>query len=325
MSALPAISSPSEERSFAEDVLLGLSQDPKSLPCKYFYDARGSQLFDAITELEEYYPTRTEAVIMREHAAAMAAAIGPDALIIELGSGSSIKTRLLLDQLERPAAYVPVDISAEHLERSAAAIAKDYPGLEVLPVAADFTRGFDLPEPTRKARRRVVYFPGSTIGNFSEPEAVELLTAVGQMIAPDPRRQLEPGGLLLGFDLVKDAGVLERAYDDSQGVTAQFNLNLLARINAELEGSFDLEHFEHRAVWAPGPQRIEISIRSSRDQVVRAAGKQFRLREGEEILTEYSHKYTPDSIRAYTKRAGLNRARIWTDGRDYFGVGLFEP
>ncbi len=319
---MPAIASASETRSFAEDVIFGLSSAPKRLPCKYFYDARGSALFDRITELDEYYPTRTEAELMREHAGAMAAVIGPGALIVELGSGSSVKTRLLLDELDRPAGYAPVDISADHLAQAAAAIAQDYPELEVLPVAADFTRGFAVPEPRRSAARCVVYFPGSTIGNFTEPRALALLQAVAELVAAHD--DARPGGLLLGFDLVKPAAQLERAYDDAQGVTAEFNLNLLTRINRELDGDFDLEQFEHRAVWAPEPARIEIYIRSKRAQTVHAAGHEFRFAAGEEILTEHSHKYTRASIVRLAEQAGFRRAQIWTDAREMFGVGLFQ-
>ena len=322
---LPAIASAAESRSFAEDVILGLSSRPKQLPCKYFYDARGSALFDRITELDEYYPTRTEAAIMREHAPAMAAAIGPGARIVELGSGSSVKTRLLLDALDRPASYAPVDISAEHLDQAAAAIARDYPGLEVQPIAADFTRGFALPEPTRAATRTVVYFPGSTIGNFTEAQALALLEAVAECVGAHASDDERPGGLLLGFDRVKDAGTLEAAYDDALGVTAEFNLNLLARINRELDGDFDLDRFEHRAVWAPEPARIEIFLRSRVDQIVHAAGQAFRFRAGEDVLTEYSHKYTPARIVGLARRAGLGRAQLWSDPDGLFGVGLFTP
>lgn len=323
---LPAIASPAEERSFAEDVILGLSSTPKSLPCKYFYDARGSALFDRITELDEYYPTRTEAELMRTHASAMAAAIGPDALILELGSGSSVKTRLLLDALVRPAGYAPIDISAAHLQRAARAIAADYPELEVLPIAADFTRGLTIPHTRRPPARRVVYFPGSTIGNFTGPKALALLRAIAQLVQPQTEQQPEQqaGGLLLGFDLVKPAEQLERAYDNALGVTAQFNLNILARINRELDGDFDLEQFEHRAVWAPGPARMEIYIRSRRAQLVHAAGRRFGLAAGEEILTEYSHKYTHASIAALAEQAGFVRSTIWTDPERLFSVGYFE-
>jgi dimethylhistidine N-methyltransferase len=319
---LPAIASPAELRSFSEDVIFGLASSPKSLPCKYFYDARGSQLFDRITELDEYYPTRTEAELMRAHAGAMAAAIGAGALVVELGSGSSVKTRLLLDQLERPAGYAPVDISAAHLEQAARSIDADYPALEVLPVAADFTRGFRVPRTRRPAARCVVYFPGSTIGNFTRPRALALLSAVARLVrAKDDER---PGGLLLGFDLVKPGDVLERAYDDARGVTAQFNLNLLARINRELDGDFDLTQFEHRALWAPEPARVEISIRSKRDQLVHAAGQRFSFAAGEELLTEHSHKYTRASITSLAREAGFERSTIWTDPNELFGVGLFQ-
>jgi len=319
---LPAIASPAEVRSFSEDVIFGLASSPKSLPCKYFYDARGSQLFDRITELDEYYPTRTEAELMRGHAGAMAAAIGPGALIVELGSGSSIKTRLLLDQLDRPAGYAPVDISAAHLEQAARSIAADYPALEVVPVAADFTRGFRVPRTQRPAARCVVYFPGSTIGNFTRPRALALLSAVARLVRANHDER--PGGLLLGFDLVKPRDVLERAYDDAHGVTAEFNLNLLARINRELDGDFDLTQFEHRALWAPEPARVEISIRSKRDQVVHAAGQRFSFATGEELLTEHSHKYTRTSITSLAREAGFERSTIWTDPDELFGVGLFQ-
>lgn len=319
---LPAIASPSEERSFVEDVLFGLASTPKSLPCKYFYDAHGSALFDRITELDEYYLTRTEAELMRTHAAAMAATIGPGALIVELGSGSSVKTRLLLDRLERPAGYAPVDISADHLEQAARAIAADYPELEVLPVAADFTRGLVEPQTRRPVARRVVYFPGSTIGNFTRTQALALLRSIAEFVGADQDRR--HGGLLLGFDLVKSVELLERAYDDAQGVTAEFNLNLLARINRELGGDFDLDQFEHRAIWAPEPARMEIYIRSRRAQTARVAGHRFRFAAGEDILTEYSHKYTPVSIVALAEAAGFRRATIWTDPDHMFGVGLFQ-
>ncbi|HVH99374.1 MAG TPA: L-histidine N(alpha)-methyltransferase, partial [Enhygromyxa sp.] len=319
---LPAIASPSEERSFAEDVIFGLASAPKTLPCKYFYDARGSALFDRITELDEYYPTRTEAELMRVHADAMADTIGAGALIVELGSGSSVKTRLLLDALERPAGYAPVDISAAHLQHAARAIAADYPSLEVLPVAADFTRGFTVPKTKRPAARCVVYFPGSTIGNFTRAQALALLRAVARMVGANADERA--GGLLLGFDLVKPAPLLEAAYDDALGVTAEFNLNLLARINRELDGDFDLEQFEHRAVWAPEPARMEIFIRSRKEQRVRAAGQRFRFAAGEDLLTEYSHKYTHASIIALAEAAGFRRSTIWTDPDQLFSVGLFQ-
>lgn len=319
---LPGVLPASERRTFGQDVVRGLSSAPKQLPCKYFYDARGSQLFDRITELDEYYPTRTEIALMQDHAAAMATAIGPGALIVELGSGSSVKTRLLLDALDRPAGYVPVDISAAHLKMAARAIAAEYPHVEVMPVAADFTHGFVVPRPVTPASRCVVYFPGSTIGNFTAARARALLEAIAGCVEPGDDEQ--PGALLLGFDLVKPRQRLEAAYDDALGVTAEFNLNLLARINHELDGDFALEHFEHRAVWEPEPARVEIFIRSTRAQIVRAAGHPFSFEAGEDVLTEYSHKYTRETIGALTRGAGFPRATIWTDADELFGVGLFE-
>ncbi len=320
---LPAIVSASEQRSFADDVILGLRGAAKTLPCKYFYDAEGSRLFDQITELPEYYPTRTELALMRKHVRAMARAIGPGALVIELGSGSSIKTRLLLDALERPAGYVPIDISHEHLEHSATLLRADFPNLEVLPVAADFCAGVAIPWPRQPVARVVVYFPGSTIGNFAGPQARALLQAIAELLVAGEGRG--PGALLLGFDRVKDPGVLVRAYDDAAGVTAAFNRNLLARINRELGGDFELDSFAHEASWEPDAARIEMRLRSARDQRVHAAGHEFELASGEAILTEHSHKYTELRMLELTRRAGLRRARLWTDDDELFGVGLFEP
>jgi dimethylhistidine N-methyltransferase len=320
--ALAPIAPRSDDRSFAQDVVLGLSSVPKSLPCKYFYDAHGSQLFDRITELEEYYPTRTEIALMRTHAAEMARRIGPGVMLVELGSGSSVKTRLLLDALERPAGYVPVDISAAHLLAAAKSIASDYPELEVLPVAADFTRGFELPCSSRTPSRCVFYFPGSTIGNFTNTRAQALLAAIADCLSQGVDER--PGALLLGFDLVKSRTMLERAYDDALGVTAAFNRNLLSRINRELDGDFVPEQFEHRAIWEPEPARMEIFLRSTRDQVAHAAKHRFHFAAREDILTEYSHKYTYDSITALARAAGFRHSTIWTDDEELFGVGLFE-
>lgn len=303
-------------------MILGLSSVPKVLPCKYFYDAIGSQLFDRITELEEYYPTRTEIALMRTHAAEMARRIGTGAMLVELGSGSSVKTRLLLDALDRPAGYVPVDISAAHLQAAAKSIASDYPKLEVTPVAADFTRGFELPSLRMTASRCVFYFPGSTIGNFTIIRARALLAAIAECVSRGDGER--PGALLLGFDLVKPPTMLERAYDDALGVTAAFNRNLLARINRELDGDFVLDAFEHRAIWAPELARMEIFLRSNREQIVHAAGHRYHFAAGEDLLTEYSHKYTRDSIVALTRAAGFRHSTIWTDADELFGVGLFE-
>ena len=219
---------------FFEEALAGLQQSQKTLPCKYFYDLRGSQLFDQICDLPEYYPTRTEAAIMADHIAEMASVFGPNSLLIEYGSGSSTKTRILLDHLPGLAGYVPMDISREHLHQTADSLALAYPNLEILPLCADYTQKFELPEATRDVKSRVVYFPGSTIGNFHRAEAAAFLCRIADVCGPG-------GGLLIGVDLRKSPQILELAYNDAQGVTAAFNLNLLSRMNSELGADFDLE------------------------------------------------------------------------------------
>lgn len=298
---------------FLEDCLAGLRAPAKTLPCKYFYDQRGSELFDAICELPEYYPTRTELQIMERHGDEMAGVLGDHCRVVEYGSGSSAKTRLLLDRLKQPSAYVPLDISRDHLLASAAALARDYPQLEILPVCADFTQPFHLPKPTRTPRRTAVYFPGSTIGNFEPREAVRLLQVAHRTIGSD-------GMLLIGVDLVKDAAILERAYDDSAGVTADFNMNLLERMNAELDADFDLASFRHRATWRPGPSRIEMHLVSLRDQTVTLGGERIDFDRGESICTEHSHKYTLASFAELGAEAGLVVAEVWMDPDRLFSV-----
>ena len=270
-------------------------------------------LFDRICELEEYYPTRTELAILRAHAREMAAAIGEDCDLIELGSGSSLKTRLLLERMRRPRAYLPVDISREHLERSAQALADRFPGLRVLPVHADFTAPFALPDTGDPRARRVVYFPGSTIGNFTPDAARGLLSEVAALVG-------EGGGLLIGFDLEKDASVLLPAYNDRKGVTAAFNLNILRRINRELEADFDLDAFAHRAIYVRDLERVEMHLVSRRPQVVRVSGRPIAFEEGETIHTESSHKYPLDHIRRMTADAGFTLENQWIDALGYFSV-----
>ena len=306
-----------ERERFRTDALRGLSRPDKSLPCKYFYDAEGSKLFDQICTLREYYPTRTELGILRAHAAEMARALGPELLLIEYGSGSSIKTRLLLDRLVRPAAYVPVDISREHLFESALALRLDYPDLAVLPVCADFASRFTLPRLARPAARRAVYFPGSTIGNFSEPAAVALLAGMARLVGPG-------GVCLVGVDLIKDANVLERAYDDARGVTAAFNLNLLARLNRELDANFDLRRFRHRAVWVEEASRVEMHLVSDAEQTVHVDGVPIHFAAGESICTEHSHKYSLEGFSRLARRAGLRVHRVWTDRQRRFSVQCLE-
>ncbi|HYG67853.1 MAG TPA: L-histidine N(alpha)-methyltransferase, partial [Anaeromyxobacteraceae bacterium] len=240
----PAISS-AEPSAMLRDVLAGLSASPRTLPPKYLYDAEGSRLFDEITALDAYYPTRTEQGILEAHLDEIAAEIGPGAVLIEYGSGSSTKTRLLLDRLAATlAAYVPLDISEAHLLQTAEALRADYPGLRIEPVAADYTSAYTIPDDPERRRKRVVFFPGSTIGNFEPDEAQAFLRQIVAVVGPG-------GGLLLGVDRKKDPALLDRAYDDEEGVTAAFNKNLLTRLNRELGGDFDLDAWDHRAFYDP--------------------------------------------------------------------------
>ncbi len=291
----------------------GLAESPKRLPCKYFYDQRGSELFDRICQLDEYYLTRAELAIMEQYAPEMGQQIGPGAMLVEYGSGSSVKTRYLLDALPDPVAYVPIDISGEHLWRTAAELAADYPRIEILPLCADFTADVDLPLSSHASTHAAVYFPGSTIGNFLPPRATELLRRITALCGAG-------GGLLIGIDLKKDTATIEAAYNDRLGVTAEFNRNLLRRVNRELDADFDLGQFEHRARYNPGPGRVEISLVSRREQVVTIGDRRFEFTAGEPIWTEYSHKYTVDEFAAMAAPAGLTLRRQWTDKRRNFAV-----
>ncbi|MDX2033064.1 MAG: L-histidine N(alpha)-methyltransferase [Blastocatellia bacterium] len=302
-----------ESDSFLRDVLAGLNQSRKTLNCKYFYDEQGSRLFDRICELEEYYLTRTELSIMQGHAGEMAEALGPGLSLIELGSGSSVKTRLLLDRLVSPVAYLPLDISEEHLMKTAARLRSRYPGIEILPIVADFSREIFVPSAFRRPGRLAVYFPGSTIGNFPPEEAGGLLGRIGDLLGPGE-------SLLIGIDLQKDPAVIEAAYNDAEGVTAEFNLNLLHRINRELNADFDVESFRHRAAYDAREGRVELSVVSQRAATIRVQGREFQIDEGEEILTEYSHKYTIEGFARIAARAGFALRDRWTDGREYFAI-----
>ena len=300
----------------SREVLAGLRKTPKELSPVWFYDETGSNLFERICELPEYYLTRTELGIMREHAAEIAADIGPRAAIIEFGSGSSLKTRLLLDQLDDPCAYVPVDISREQLLDAAGTLARDYPALRIVPICADFTRPFEIPQPVLSASRRVIYFPGSTLGNFEMQSARELLVAM---------RTLAQGGLILvGIDLKKDPKLLERAYDDAAGVTAQFNLNALRHVNRELHANFDIKAFQHQAVWKEELSRIEMHLVSRHHQSVEIAGEHVDFARGEHLRTECCHKYTVESFSELARSANLQVARVWTDANALFGVVLLQ-
>ncbi|NOG68770.1 L-histidine N(alpha)-methyltransferase [Roseicella sp. DB1501] len=298
------------------DALAGLSAPRKTLPCKWLYDAEGARLFEAITRLPEYYPTRTETRILTDQAAAIADAVGPGAAVIEFGPGDGAKGALLLQGLHAPAAYVPVDIAPEWLEAAAARVAQARPGLAVLPVVADFTEAFALPR-RLGAAPRLGFFPGSTIGNFEPAEASAFLRRARSTLGAGAR-------LLLGADLVKDAAVLEAAYDDAAGVTAAFDLNLLHRLNREAGADFDPAGFRHRAVWNPALERIEMHLVAQRPQQVHLAGRVFRFAAGETIHTESSHKYRPERLRALAAAAGWRADRMWTDPSQLFSVWLLQ-
>ena len=316
--------------SLVEDVLRGLQGEPKRLSPTYFYDERGSQLFDEICELPEYYITRTETRILERHAQEIADRIGENALLVELGSGASTKTRLLLDRLPDLAAYVPVDISRTHLMAAAQRIASAYPGLEVLPACADFTQAFPVPKSRRTPSRVVVFFPGSTIGNFDPPAAIELMKVMRRIATGAATARLgsspgtSAGGLVIGFDLVKDPTILERAYDDSAGVTAEFNLNVLRRLNRDLGADFDLQAFRHEAIWVPEANRIEMRLISRVAQAVTIAGEVISFAADEPIVTEHCHKYTPGLFAAQAGAAGWTARQTWADERNYFHVQYLE-
>ncbi|WP_187829885.1 L-histidine N(alpha)-methyltransferase [Siccirubricoccus phaeus] len=297
------------------DALAGLSAPRKTLPCKWLYDAEGARLFEAITRLPEYYPTRTEMQILAESGAEMSRAIGPDAAVVEFGPGDGVKAVQLLRALERPVAYLPVDIAPEWLEAAAARVAAAFPGLPVRPVVADFTRAFALAGRAEGSATHLGFFPGSTIGNFTPEEAVTFLRRA--------RASLGEGALmLLGADLVKEKSVLEAAYDDAAGVTAAFNLNLLARLNREAGADFALDGFRHRAVWNPAAERVEMHLASRRAQSVRLGGRVFRFAAGETIHTENSHKYRPERLRELAAAGGWREKAMWTDAAGLFSVWL---
>jgi dimethylhistidine N-methyltransferase len=295
------------------EILAGLKLPEKMVSPKYFYDERGSQLFDQITHLPEYYPTETELGIMLDNMPEIVALIGKQASLIEFGSGSSRKTRALLDGLEQQAVYVPVDISEDHLLASAAKIRSEHPGLEVLPVVADFTKPFALPSPTIMPLRNIVYFPGSTIGNFVHDTAHDLLEVMYEEAGQD-------GALLIGVDLQKDAEIIEGAYNDGGGVTAKFNLNMLMHLNREFGFDFDVDAFAHSAHYDHAEGRMELSLVSNRDQVVTTGNEKIVIADGESILTEYSHKYTLDGFAAMAARAGFAVEKVWMDAERLFSV-----
>lgn len=302
---------------FREDVIEGLQLTQKTLVPKYFYDEVGSALFEAICALPEYYPTRTELALMEAHATAMAERLGPRCALVEFGSGASRKSRLLI-AATRPCVYVPVDIARETLRSAADGLHRSFPELPIVAVCADYSAAFDLPPLERYGpARRVMYFPGSTIGNFDPGEAIGFLRRLSQLAGPG-------GGLLIGVDLRKDKAVLDAAYDDPQGVTAAFNMNLLARINRELGADFDLRAFRHRAFYSEERGRIEMHLESCRDQTVRIGDRAFAFRRGETIHTENSYKFAVDEFQALANRAGFRARACWVDDASRFSIHYME-
>ena len=291
----------------------GLSQAQKTISPKYFYDEAGSQLFDEITKLPEYYLTDAELDIMRDRVGEMASLIGKQASLIEFGSGSSLKTRVLLEHLDDLAAYVPVDISEDHLLASAKKIRGEFPDLDVRPVVADFTQAFELPTPTVAPVKNVVYFPGSTIGNFDKEDAMALLHVMYAEAG-------ENGALLIGVDLQKDPKIFNRAYNDSAGVTAAFNLNMLRHLNTSYGANFDLDAFEHRAEYDEEEGRVVVELVSREDQTFELGDTEFDIADGETILTEYSHKYTLEGFAEMAANAGFEVNEVWKDADDLFSV-----
>jgi L-histidine Nalpha-methyltransferase len=304
-------------RQFLNDIYDGLRKEPKSVPCKYLYDERGSILFDKITELDEYYPTRTELHIMQRYRTEIAGCLDRDALLIELGSGSSVKTRILLDSLDSVAGYVPIDISQEHLSRTVAEIKKEYPNLTTTPICADYTNAIVLPDAIANRTPRIMYFPGSTIGNFHPQDAVEFLNKISSLIGVT-------GKILIGVDLKKDPGVLHRAYNDTLGITALFNLNMLVRANRELGTDFRIDRFRHYAYFNPVYGRIEMHLISLEDQTVHCNGSTIRFEKGEGIHTENSYKYTVAGFGELVCEAGLAVEQVWKDELDMFSVQLLR-
>ncbi len=295
-----------------EEVIEGLTKKQKQLPSKLFYDEKGSELFDQICELEEYYPTRTEIKIMQDNISEMSALLGEGTMLVELGSGSSLKIRLLLDNIPGLAGYIPVDISTEHLIQSSKILEDDYPILDIFPLAADYTKVFDLPEIEKPYDHVAVYYPGSTIGNFQPHEAKDFLKRIAKICGSN-------GGLIIGIDLRKDINTVEAAYNDKKGITAMFNLNILERLNEELDSDFDLNLFKHFAFFNEKESRIEMHLISQVNQKVHLGGTIINFEMGESILTEYSYKYT---LKSFADLASdyFDVKKVWTDKNNLFSI-----
>lgn len=301
-----------EQRTLLEEIISGLNSKNKYLPSKLFYDEEGSKLFDEICELEEYYPTRTELLIMEENIDEICSYLNVKTLFIEFGSGSSLKTKMILDNVEALAGYIPIDISESHLEKSANILRENYPQHDVYILAADYTQPLEFPSIVKEVKKKVAYFPGSTIGNFTHEESVKFFRIVADEIGTG-------GGLLIGVDLVKDKNVLEAAYNDSKGVTAKFNLNILSHINNRFNADFKLDSFEHYSFFNDADSRIEMYLVSKCDQKVKLPGHEFIVKKGERILTEYSHKFTLDSFKQLAAES-FNVDKVWADKNNYFSI-----
>lgn len=299
-------------KDIVKEAAAGLKREHKQLPSKLFYDEKGSQLFDLICELEEYYPTRTEIKIMKENIKEITGQLGKNILLVELGSGSSLKTRLLLDNLEDIAGYIPVDISAEHLLQSAEALKKEYGDIDIYPVVADYTKQFGIPEIKKDYTKIVAYYPGSTIGNFSPDEAKRFLKRIANLCGKN-------GGLLIGVDVKKEREILEAAYNDSKGITAEFNLNILERLNKDIGSDFKLDNFKHFAFYNEEEGRIEMHLVSQEEQSVRVNGSLIHISKGESILTEYSYKYSPEDFKELLY--GIFKVdKVWMDDEQLFSL-----
>jgi dimethylhistidine N-methyltransferase len=313
----PVMEFDSARAGFLSEAVFGLSQPQKTLPCKFLYDELGSKLFNEICELEEYYPTRTENQILRENIADITRLIGPECRLVEFGSGTSTKTRHLLHNLSDISGYIPIDISGPQLNESVTELAREFPELEICPMEADYSRLSELPDTTRASRKTVAFFPGSTIGNFEPCEAISFLSNIASLCGSG-------GGLLIGFDRKKDKRVLEAAYNDRRGVTAQFNLNILARANRELGADFDLASFRHHAPYSEDLGRIEMHLVSTRSQMVHLDSQQFHFDKGEYITTEYSYKYSLPGFTGLALKAGFEVVKSWEDDNQLFSVLLLR-
>lgn len=313
----PHVVPDSGAETFRSAVLHGLARHPRSISPKWFYDTRGARLFEKICELDDYYVTRTELSIFDRCLSEIAECVGPDCVVFEPGSGEGIKTELLLDALDAPRGYIPIDVAERQLQRTSDKLRARFPNLEVRPCLADFGRLTKLPEFDPPERCRIAFFPGSTLGNFVPDAATAFVRKLGDLAGND-------GFVLLGVDLVKDTQILERAYNDSEGVTAEFNLNLLRRMQAELSADLDLESWRHRAIFDAAESRIEMHLVSSRDQTIRVGTQRFEFEGGEHIVTEYSYKYSTERLDALVRAAGFAVTRSWTDDREWFRVLLLH-